>query len=290
MKKIETAAKLMMENENIFRCPVCESRMKVEDRSIICENKHCFDISKHGYVNLLKKAVKSDYDEELFKSRNVIMNSGFYDEMIEKISEIILEQISKKNGTVYILDAGCGEGSHLKKVTKLIKSKTNKKIQSVGIDISKDAAKIASKDGEGFIWCTSDLAAMPFGDKKFDVILNILSPSNNAEFKRVLKDDGMVIKVVPGENYLKELREMFYKGSSREQYSNEDVVNNFKSGFRNVFSEKVSYKVILDGAKLMHLIKMTPLSWNVDDEKIKKACEMPSCGITVDLLIMSNVK
>ncbi|MEH6944579.1 SAM-dependent methyltransferase, partial [Bacillus sp. JJ722] len=79
-----------------------------------------------------------------------------------------------------------------------------------------------------------DLANTPFKAQQFDVILNILSPSNYAEFNRLLKDDGLVIKVVPRADYLIELREALFDPSSKQSYSNAETVELFHANFHNV--------------------------------------------------------
>src|SRR5699024_11433583 len=56
------------------------------------------------------------------------------------------------------------------------------------------------------LWLVGDLANTPIGDGSCQVILNIFSPANYMEFKRVLAPNGLVEKVVPRANYLKELR------------------------------------------------------------------------------------
>ena len=36
-----------------FSCPVCGKILFIEQKNYKCENGHCFDIAKQGYVNLL---------------------------------------------------------------------------------------------------------------------------------------------------------------------------------------------------------------------------------------------
>lgn len=43
----------------------------------------------------------------------------------------------------------------------------------------------------------ADLNNIPLKDESIDIILNILSPSNESEMSRLLKKDGIIIKVTP---------------------------------------------------------------------------------------------
>ena len=38
-----------------FLCPNCRSPLFLEGRSYRCQNGHCFDLSRDGYVNLLRQ-------------------------------------------------------------------------------------------------------------------------------------------------------------------------------------------------------------------------------------------
>ncbi|MEW6622536.1 MAG: putative RNA methyltransferase [Bacillota bacterium] len=52
--------------ENIFSCPICAGQMwMVNLKSLICTNNHCYDVSKHGYVNFLSHTVKTKYDKQM---------------------------------------------------------------------------------------------------------------------------------------------------------------------------------------------------------------------------------
>lgn len=279
------------ENVDIFKCPVCGDRMHLDDyKSIICLNNHCFDISRRGYVNLLLKPSKYKYDKELFESRNIICKMGFFDPLIESIVCLICNNVSNSDSNniscTRILDAGCGEGYHLSQVMEKLQEKQDIRSQGVGIDISKDGIQIASKNYKDIIWCVADIAKIPFMDKKFDVVLNILSPSNYSEFSRITRSEGVLIKVVPNSGYLKELRNILYQGTNRELYSNEKVIEHFNRNFEITETQKVLYNVSVSREELSHLIKMTPLSWGVTEEITKEVLDSRIDNITVDFTII----
>jgi len=104
-----------------------------------------------------------------------------------------------------VADLGCGEGSHLQYISK---EWAHTPWSGFGLDISKEAIALAAKKYANRIWLVGDLAHLPFAAQSFHVLLNILSPSNYREFKRIMVPCGIVIKVVPRSQYLKELRDV----------------------------------------------------------------------------------
>ncbi len=277
------------ENINIFRCPICEGRMELCDsKDMVCMRGHSFNISRRGYVNLLLKPPKTKYDSDMFHSRSIIRASGFFDPMLEYISNLIVEKCAFDNAKV--LDAGCGEGSHLGEITGYVRDMTSNHIQGVGIDISKDGILIASKAYFDIIWCVADLARLPFTDKEFDVIINILSPSNYSEFHRTLKDDGILIKVIPGSTYLKELRRALYDERDKQTYSNDKIIEHYGNNFDIIDVQEILYRKKIDEDQLIHLIRMTPLSWATTERRIKEALDMKIGEITVDYTIITGKK
>ncbi len=253
----------------------------IKTNSLLCQNKHNFDISKDGYINLLVKQVRSDYNKKLFKSRKIMIQSGFFDPMLRVISDLIIEgnlniSISKIN----ILDAGCGEGSHLINIISNLE-KRNICSLGIGIDISKEGIHAASKQYANAIWCVADLSKIPFQNNQFDIILNILSPANYSEFERVLKTGGLLIKVIPSMKYLIELRDVLFEGTSKHTYSNDRVINPFDDNFGIVNNQQIIYKACLNNENIEHLINMTPLTWNADREKIAELINKDIKRITV---------
>jgi 23S rRNA (guanine745-N1)-methyltransferase len=290
-KKIKSV-KLVSDFEYIFKCPICNSSMRVfELKSLICSNNHTFDFARQGYINLLTHSVKTKYGKQLFEARRkLIVEGGFFEPLTQAIAEVIKKQVVLKKGTVFILDTGCGEGSHLTNLCNMVNSDPKTTVTGVGIDLSKEGILVASKSYTNKIWCVADLANTPFKDKQFDVILNILAPSNYAEFNRLLKSDGFVIKVVPQSGYLKELREVLFDQSEKQSYSNVETVDLFNENLHSVNSLRIRYTMNLDNSLIHSLVQMTPLTWTTSEERVKSFSEKNSAEITVDLDVLIGRK
>ena len=288
LSKKERSAQLMGNLESMI-CPICESAMYIEDLRLICKNRHAFDIARQGYVNLLNQSINTNYNKQLFESRKrLITNTAFFTNLHEKISEVILN--GRFNSTINVLDAGCGEGSHLSQIHhSLIESEANIKT-AIGIDISKEGILEAAKYYQGQMWFVANLSNLPFKAHTFNIILNILSPANYREFARVLKPNGIVIKVVPQKNYLKELR-LFSDGDDNHSfYSNEKMVDLFHEQFTNVQKERLHYQMNLGKTNINELLKMTPLTWEWSKEKVERFKNTASHTITIDFDVLIGRK
>lgn len=259
----------MQGHKTIFACPICAQAVQIEDNGkVVCPSNHSFDVAKQGYINFMTKAVQTMYSKVLFEARHDIISSGLYDKLQERLAELAV-------GT-YFLDTGCGEGSHLARIVA-----NHPEAIGVGIDIAKEGIIAAAKFHTGCIWCVGDLAKSPYSEKSFDTIFNILSPANYDEFKRLLKPGGKVIKVVPQEGYLKELRQQAFADSEKERYSNEQTVERFKESFAQVTVERITYTMPLGKELVPQLIEMTPMGWHIENKDNVALTE-----ITIDLNIL----
>ncbi len=277
--------------QDLFRCPLCSSKMKLVNlKSLICTNNHCYDLAKQGYVNMLSHALKTKYNRQMFASRRIICRNGLFGPMINKIWDLITAGAPPRGEQLKILDAGCGEGSHLAMILGKVTHNSETGLLGVGLDISKEAIIMASKEYKDIIWCVGDLAGAPFAGDYFDFILNILAPANYAEFKRMIAPHGRVIKVIPGRDYLKELRNILYGQTAKQHYSNEDTLELFKSNFALLEVERVRYNVTLDQTWLEPLIQMTPLTWGTTQERLLKARKEELSDVTIDLTILAGKK
>ncbi len=235
---------------------------------------------------MLSHAIQTKYDRQMFESRRIICRSGFFKPLNTRISEIIIRELKFQSEQIKIFDAGCGEGSHLSKIQEIISQNTEKDLLGVGLDISKEGIWMASREYPNTIWCVGDLAKSPLASQQFDFILNILTPANYVEFKRMISPNGCVIKVLPERDYLQELRNVFY--TDKQAYSNDNTLELFRSNFKLIEVERLKYIVPLAPTLIGPLLQMTPLSWGTTKDCLQKALEMNLREITIDLTILAG--
>jgi len=270
LSKRAAGAALMNNNLSLFACPICQESMTIQEQGrMVCSANHSFDIAKQGYINMLTHGAASKYSKELFESRKTVIDSGIYDEIEDKIIELIAPAQT-------VLDTGCGEGSHLARIM------AEKKGIGVGIDIAKEGILAASRHYPEQIWCVGDLAKSPFAKSSFDAILNMLSPANYEEFKRLLTPGGCVVKVVPQSRYLHELRAQLYADSDKESYSNDQIVARFKESFMEVSVKRITYTTPFATELIPALLEMTPMGWH---KKEGAAICLNEITIDVDILV-----
>lgn len=93
--KKELIKNLLIKNIHLFRCPICESQLCLQENSLMCEHHHLFDISKKGVVLLHKKYQKKIdeiYTKNLFINRRLFINEEFYLEVHEYIKYSLEEE------------------------------------------------------------------------------------------------------------------------------------------------------------------------------------------------------
>lgn len=245
-----------------FACPICQENLTLLETSLKCCNRHSFDLAKFGYVNLAPQIKQSvNYDKENFQNRQQILEAGFYRAILEAISDLLSNSKNAKT----ILDIGCGEGFYSRKLQERHPDKT-----FYAFDISKDSVQIAAKSEPNWAvnWFVGDLARLPIKDASMDILLDIFSPANYGEFRRVLSKDGILIKVIPTENHLKEIRQRVQDQLTKKDYSNQDIKNHFQEHFTILSSQTASLTKTITADQLQALLSMTPLLFHIDQSKI----------------------
>ena len=245
-----------------FACPICQENLTLVESSLKCEHRHSFDLAKFGYVNLAPQIKQSaNYDKENFQNRQQILEAGFYQAILETISDLLATNPSTKT----VLDIGCGEGFYSRKLQESHSDKT-----FYAFDISKDSVQIAAKSEPNWAvnWFVGDLARLPIKDASMDILLDIFSPANYGEFRRVLSQNGILIKVVPTENHLKEIRQMVQDQLTKKDYSNLDIKDHFQEHFSIQASQIASLTKPITAEQRQALLSMTPLLFHIDQTKI----------------------
>jgi len=158
-----------------------------------------------------------------------------------------------------VLDAGCGEGYY----ARLLAEKFPQ-AQFVGLDISRDAIMAAAREQSRVHWLIADLKHLPAADHSADVLLDVLTPADYAEFSRVLKQDGWLIKVIPGANYLCEVRKAVAPWlRSGDTYDNTRVIDHLKEHAELTEEREVHITRPLSEDESRAFLRMTPMTFSV---------------------------
>lgn len=259
-----------------FICPVCKSELSLVEKTYKCRNNHCFDLSKDGYVNLLmsqQSSLKRHGDDKLMvRARREFLEKGFYNELRQALCETLKETLPDNAA---VIDVGCGEGYYTSEISKA------NDFEIFGIDISKDALKYASKSIKNSCFAVASAFSLPFAENSADCVLSIFAPSSYEEFHRVLKPDGKLIKAIPLEDHLWELKCTLYK----EPYKNKPEKRDDEL-FKLVSEKIIKYKINLTDKKdIENLFKMTPYYYKTGREDSERLLSLGSLETIVHFAI-----
>lgn len=242
----------MNEQLSAFCCPVCGESLKKEDKSLRCPKGHCYDYAKSGYVNLLMSqqgGLHGD-DRPMVRARTAFLEKGYYEPLLQEMLALLENRLPEDPK---IMDAGCGEGWYTQALHRQVLSE-GKTPETVGVDISRDALAAAAKRRFGAEFAVASLFHVPLPDGWADLILNVFAPDCMEEYHRILSSRGFLLKVIPGEDHLLELKNAVYDSV----YKNEVVYPSYE-GFVLTEIRNLRYTLHLpDGDTVKNLFAMTP--------------------------------
>lgn len=190
-----------------FCCPVCNRDLTEDHSAWRCPNGHCFDKARSGYVNLLRSqqshAKRHGDDKRMLVARRDFLDRGFY----EPLQSLLCTTVQRETNTSGILlDAGCGEGYYTAAIQNTIPT-----LSVCGIDISKDALHMAASRSKELKLAVASAFSLPVADGAVDTVISVFAPTAEAEFARVLKTGGVLIRVIPNERHLFGLKAAIYE-------------------------------------------------------------------------------
>lgn len=243
-------------------CPLCHGRFERVGRSLRCPQGHSFDLAREGYVNLLRSNHPGD-TREMLACRRRFLDRGHYAPMGRRVCELVESHLAISPSPMdgrkrSVLDSGCGDGYYLGLIEECLEASGDTGIEYIGVDSSKDAARLAAQRHHGMYFCVADVKELlPVEAGSLDVVLDIFAPRNGAEFARVLAAHGKLIVVVPQPHHLRELRSSFAL-IGIESAKTERVVLGFKPHLDLVHVESVEYQLVLQGEEVVDLVGMSP--------------------------------
>ena len=265
---------------SIFACPLCGEKLAIDEQVYRCTSGHCFDKAKEGYVNLLpanrQHASAPGDDKDMVKARTVFLDSGRYAPLKEALCALAAKYAGERTA---LLDAGCGEGYYTEGLSRVIAEKGGR---TGGADLSKAAVKKAAKRCREAEIAVASVYHLPLADGSVDMVTDCFSPLAKEEYRRVLKDGGHFLYVVPGARHLWEMKEVLYE----QPYENE-VREEAYEGFRLQETVPLSFGIHLEKTEeIMALFRMTPYAWKTPKEGVERLAEQKELGLTAEFRIL----
>jgi len=266
-----------------FICPVCGNSLIYCGNLLKCSRNHCFDISSSGYVNLLIKGGKKGHgdDKKMVMARRNFLSKGYYGHLREAVEKTLIGLIGKNCA---LLDSGCGEGYYTSGFSNVLKENEGSEIY--GIDVSKEALRLAAKLCPDVHFAVASAYCLPFDSESFDIITSIFAPLALGEFKRVLKRGGYFITVIPLEKHLFGLKRAVYE----KPYPNKPQGTEL-DGFEIVNSAPIKKDLLLENTEdIKNLFMMTPYYYKTSAEDQQKLDKIEKLNTETEFLVLSYKK
>ena len=213
------------------------------------------------------------YDMELFESRRKMLRRGLFTPALDVAVPLLKQAV----GQDVWLDAGCGEGW----ATQYLAEKMPE-ARAIGLDIASAGVRMAASQWGGkWLWAVGDLACLPLMDGSVKAVVNLLAPAHYGEFARVLGPEGLLIKWMPGDGHLQQLRQASDMPAAQDSraleffYKNCDVI-----GLRRVVA---TLEIKQD--ELVDAVAMAPLTMNHRQRALKALAQEDHVLLTSDLYV-----
>ncbi len=224
-------------------CPVrdCHLPLVRDNRRMVCERGHSFDIARSGYINLLQPQDRRSRQPgdtiAAIAGRRRLHDLGVTAPLLAAIADL-----TGASADDTALDAGCGGGFYLGTLARRFGFSGN------GVDISVPAIESAAKRYPECEWIVANADRfVPYADGSFSIVLSITARMNAGEFRRVLRNDGGLLVAIPAPDDLIELR-----GRGRDRAAR--TIAMFADEFTLLDQRRVSTSADLDAAAVEDLL------------------------------------
>lgn len=210
-----------------LRCPVCQSPFLTAELAatgLRCDAGHHFDLARQGYLNLLTGRAPAGADTpQMVAARAALLAEGHFDPLGKALADTAAAHTAATYaaatqtaaayaaagrtadpvaaGAGLVLDVGAGTGFYLAAVLDALP-----RHHGLALDVAKAAARWAARAHPRAGAAVCDIwRGLPLADESADVVLDVFAPRNPAEFRRVLRPDGVLLVVTPRPDHLAEL-------------------------------------------------------------------------------------
>ncbi len=261
-------------------CPLCRQPLSPNDHGVRCSQGHTFDRAREGYFNLLpiqhKKSRAPGDNHPMIRARRDFLAAGHYAPLRDTIADLLHSW-----HTETLLDVGCGEGWYTAALTRSAR-------EVIGLDIAKEAARLAAKQTPSATWLVASSAALPLADESVDVITSLFSPVSINEAVRILRPGGRLLLVTPGETHLRMLRERLF--DEVRPHQPDKFVAGLAPRFTLETRQELTFPLSLDRKSLADLLMMTPYAWRALREKREALLALAHANDNAHFVLMTFVR
>jgi 23S rRNA (guanine745-N1)-methyltransferase len=239
----------------------------------------------------------------MVEARRDFLSKGYYAKLSSKLNQFTLKEVASsiskllsapsldmdsrnRPSSLSFLDIGCGEGYYTSELMKFMQDQ-NVASTFIGLDISREAIKLASSTNKEILWVVGNSHYLPVKDSSVDCAFSVFSPVKIPEVIRILKDDGVFIRVLPGVNHLIQIRNIIYPNVIMAE---ENDLSREYEGLILRDEIKVAYDISLDAESLLSLVRMTPHYWKTSKADKEALEEIKSLTVSIDMNIRAYVK
>lgn len=274
-------------------CPVCRFSLQADGNTYRCAQGHSFDKARQGYLNVLlshqKHSRNPGDNKAMVAARHAFLAQGHYLPIYQALEAAVLTALANasNDALLQVADLGCGEGYYTRQLDEQLARRF--RVQSWGVDISKEAILSACKQPSRVQWLVGTLSHLPFADASMDVLYALFCPLRFDDIVRVLKPGGLFVLIKPGPRHLLALREVIYPR-----------IHPTEPGDTSQSPEAVEFPALELISRQSHqgalslnspediatLFKMTPHYWRSSPESHQRVAALHSLNDEIDIEVL----
>lgn len=243
-------------------------------QSVVCANRHSFDIARQGYVSFLVGTSPHAGDTgEMVAARADFLAAGHY----EPIAAAVSGALGETSGL--IVDIAAGTGYYLARAL-------DDHPGSVGIalDVSTAAARRAVRAHDRAAAATADAwRSLPIGDRAAASAITVFAPRNGAELARILAPGGRAVVVTPTRDHMRELRARF--GLIDIQDDKDARLDAQLDQLQLVSRDILEYRIEIGPSDVLNEIFMGPSAFHLDRDAVLGQLDARPVTVTVSVTV-----